>query len=151
MGKLDALFPYAAKSALHKREEQLIEVTNEYKNYRRRTQSEMEDISTKTKSDTINAFLTVYDNLQRALNYGCSDEAFLKGVQMTMNELESVLKSLGVKEIEALGQPFDPNFHHAAERSENSNGEVNMVTEVIQKGFMLENQVIRFAIVKVAN
>jgi len=151
MRKLDALFPYAARSALSKREEQLIEVTNEYKNYRRRTQSEMEVISIKTKSDTIEAFLSVYDNLQRALNYGCSDETFIKGVQMTMNEFESVLKSLGVKEIEALGQPFDPNFHHAAEREENSNGEGNMVTEVIQKGFMLENQVIRFAIVKVSN
>ena len=87
MRKLDALFPYAARSALSKREEQLIEVTNEYKNYRRRTQSEMEVISIKTKSDTIEAFLSVYDNLQRALNYGCSDETFIKGVQMTMERL----------------------------------------------------------------
>lgn len=149
---LDVLWPYVAKSALVEKEEQLIQVSNEYKNYRRRTQSEIKDISIKVKSDTVNAFLTVYDNLQRALIQGCTDEAFFKGVQMTMNELESVLKSLGVIEIEALGQPFDPIFHHAVEHVEKkSDSKENIVIEVLQKGFILENQVIRFAKVKVTN
>ena len=148
---LDVLLPYVAKSALREREAQLIQVTKEYENYRRRTQSEMRDISIKAKSDTVKAFLIVYDNLQRALTHGCTDESFLQGVQMTMNELEYILKTLGVKEIEALEQPFDPILHHAVERVEKSDAEGDIVIEVIQKGFMLENQVIRFALVKVAN
>ena len=69
---------------------------------------------------------------------------------MTMNQLESVLKTLGVKEIDALGKSFDPIFHHAIQRIEKSDVEENIIIEVFQKGFMLKNQVIRFAKVKVA-
>jgi len=150
MKNLNELCPFVTKSALLEKEEQLIEVTNEYKNYRRRTQSEMQDISIKAKVDTVKTFLTVYDNFQRALIHGCIDESFFKGVQMTMNQLESVLKNLGVTEIEALGKPFDPIFHHAIQRVENPDVEENIIIEVLQKGFMLGNQVIRFAKVKVA-
>jgi len=150
MKNLNELCPFVAKSALVEKEEQLIEVRNEYKNYRRRMQSEIKSIPIKTKSETVEAFLTVYDNFQRALSYGCSDENFLKGIQMTMNELESVLDALGVKEIEALGKTFDPLFHDAILIVERSDTEENIIVEVLQKGFMLENQVIRFAKVKVA-
>lgn len=150
MKNLNKLYPFVSKSALLEKEGQLIEVTNEYKNYRRRMQLEMQNITIKTKAETVKAFLTVYDNFQRALLYGCRDEAFLKGVQMTMNELESVLESLGVKEIEALGKTFDPIFHDAVQRVEESGAEENIIIEVLQKGFILENQVIRFVKVKVA-
>lgn len=150
MKNLTELCPFVAKSALHEREQQLIEISNEYKNYRRRMQSEIQSISIKTKSETVKAFLTVYDNFQRALSYGCTDEAFLKGVQMTMNQLESVLKTLGVKEIQALGKTFDPVFHDALQHIEKSDTEENIIVEVLEKGFMLENEIIRFAKVKVA-
>ena len=76
MKNLNELFPFVAKSTLLEKEEQLNEVTNEYKNYRRRTQSEMQDISIKAKVETVKAFLTVYDNFQLALIHGCTDEAF---------------------------------------------------------------------------
>ena len=103
------------------------------------------------KADTAAAFLPVYDNLERALKQGCSDEAFRKGVEMTMNQLKEVLSKLGLTEIPALGQPFDPKLHNAVMHVEDENLGENVVAEVFQAGFMLGEKVIRFAMVKVAN
>ena len=68
-----------------------------------------------------------------------------------MNQLKSVLDKLGVEEIPALGQPFDPNLHNAVMHVEDETLGENIVAEVFQAGFMLGEKVIRFAMVKVAN
>ena len=65
------------------------------------------------KADTIKELLPVYDNLERALKQETADEAYAKGVQMTMQQLKTVLEKLGVEEIPAQGEPFDPNVHNA--------------------------------------
>ena len=96
-------------------------------------------------------FLPVYDNLERALKTGCSDEAFLKGVQMTMTQLEKVLEGLGVRKIEAVGQKFDAKLHNAVMHVDDENYGENEVVEEFQKGFTLGEKVIRFSMVKVAN
>ena len=110
-----------------------------------------EDIWNDAKADAALAFLPVYDNLERALKQETADEAYKKGVEMTMNQLKTVLEKLGITEIEALGQPFDPTLHNAVMHIEDENFGENTVAEVFQAGFRLGDKVVRFAMVKVAN
>ena len=89
-------------------EDKYLRLAAEYDNYRKRTAKEKESLWTDVKADTAGAFLPVYDNLERALKQDTADEAFKKGVEMTMNQLKEVLTKLGITEIPAQGQPFDP-------------------------------------------
>ena len=88
-------------AALKEKEDQFLRLAAEYDNYRRRSQKEKESVWNDAKSETVLAFLPVYDNLERALKQETADEAFKKGVEMTMNQLREVLKKLGVEEIPA--------------------------------------------------
>ena len=131
--------------------EQFLRLAAEYDNYRKRTAKEKENLWTEAKADTIQAFLPVYDNLERALKQETADEAFKKGVEMTMNQLKEVFVKLGVTEIDAQGKPFDPNLHNAVMHIEDDNLGENTVAQVFQAGFTLGEKVIRFAMVQVAN
>jgi len=131
--------------------DQFLRLAAEYDNYRKRTAKEKEGLWTDAKADTVQAFLPVYDNLERAMKQETSDEAYKKGVEMTMNQLKEVFAKLGVTEIEAEGKPFDPNLHNAVMHIEDENLGENMVAQVFQAGFMLGEKVIRFAMVQVAN
>ena len=131
--------------------EQFLRLAAEYDNYRKRTAKEKENLWTDAKADTVQAFLPVYDNLERALKQETADEAYKKGVEMTMNQLKEVFAKLGITEIEAEGKPFDPNLHNAVMHIEDENLGENTVAQVFQAGFMLGEKVIRFAMVQVAN
>lgn len=131
--------------------EQFLRLAAEYDNYRKRTAKEKENLWTDAKADTVQAFLPVYDNLERAMKQETSDEAYKKGVEMTMNQLKEVFAKLGVTEIEAQGKPFDPNLHNAVMHIEDENLGENTVAQVFQAGFMLGEKIIRFAMVQVAN
>ena len=97
------------------------------------------------------SFLPVYDNLVRALAATTQDEAYRKGVEMIMNQFNTTMEKLGVSEIPALGEKFDPALHNAVMHVEDAEKGENEVVEVFQKGFRLGDKVIRFAMVKVAN
>ena len=97
------------------------------------------------------AFLPVYDNLERALKQETADEAFKKGVEMTMTQLKEILAKLGIEEIPALGETFDPNLHNAVMHVEDESAGENTIVDVFQAGFKSGDKVIRFAMVKVAN
>ena len=131
--------------------EQFLRLAAEYDNYRKRTAKEKESLWAGAKADTVQAFLPVYDNLERALKQETADEAYKKGVEMTMNQLREVFAKLGITEIEAQGKPFDPNLHNAVMHIEDENLGENIVAQVFQAGFMLGEKVIRFAMVQVAN
>lgn len=139
------------KDQVAQQEDKYLRLAAEYDNYRRRTAKEKESIWTDAKADAAVAFLPVYDNLERALKQETADEAYKKGVEMTMTQLKTVLEQLGIKEIPALGQPFDPNLHNAVMHVEDENFGENTVCDVFQAGFQLGDKVIRFAMVKVAN
>lgn len=139
------------KKALAAKEDQFLRLAAEYDNFRRRSAKEKTEAYSKAKADAAQAFLPVYDNLERALKQGSEDEAFLKGVEMTMTQLVNVLESLGIKAIEAQGKPFDPNFHNAVMHIEDENLGENVVAQVFQTGFTMGDKVIRFAMVQVAN
>ena len=131
--------------------EQFLRLAAEYDNYRKRTAKEKEGLWADAKADTVQAFLPVYDNLERALKQETADEAYKKGVEMTMNQLKEVFARLGITEIEAQGKPFDPNLHNAVMHVDDENLGENVVAQVFQAGFMLGEKVIRFAMVQVAN
>ena len=145
-GELDAL-----RKALADKEDQYLRLAAEYDNFRKRSQKEKEGLYQGAKSDAVAAFLPVYDNLDRALKQETADEAYKKGVEMTMTGLKEILTKLGIEEIPALGQPFDPALHNAVMHVEDESAGENTVVEVFQTGFKLGEKVIRFAMVKVAN
>ena len=132
-------------------EDKYLRLAAEYDNYRKRTAKEKESLWTDVKADTAGAFLPVYDNLERALKQDTADEAFKKGVEMTMNQLKEVLTKLGITEIPAQGQHFAPKYHNAVMHVEDESLGQNVVAEVFQTGFQCGEKVIRFAMVKVAN
>lgn len=132
-------------------EDKYLRLAAEYDNFRKRSAKEKESAWTDAKASTAAAFLPVYDNLERALNAPCADEAYQKGVEMTMNQLKEVLGKLGIEEIPALGESFDPNLHNAVMHVDDENAGENTIVEVFQAGFKTGEKVIRFAMVKVAN
>jgi len=123
----------------------------EYDNYRKRSQKEREALYGLIKAETITDFLPVYDNLERALAMHCDDEAFYKGIEMTMVQLQAIFEKLGVKPIEAVGKKFDANFHNAVMHVDDESRGEGEIVEEFQKGFTLGDRVIRFSMVKVAN
>ena len=141
----------AAEKLISAEKEKYLRLCAEYDNYRKRSQKEREGLYADIKADTLLKFLPVYDNLERALATPTADEAYRKGVEMTMVQFNQTLEKLGITEIEALGKPFDPNVHNAVMHVEDESFGENEVVEVFQKGFKLNDKVIRFAMVKVAN
>ena len=128
-----------------------LRICAEYDNFRRRSQREKDALYGDIKADTIQKFLPVYDNLERALKQGTEDEAYRKGVEMIMTQFDSTLEKLGVTVIESLGQTFDPALHNAVMHVDDEEKGENEIVEVFQQGFRLGDKVIRFAMVKVAN
>ena len=138
-------------AALAAEKDKYLRLAAEYDNYRRRSQKEKETIYADGKADTVLQLLPVYDNLERALKAECADPAFYKGVEMTMTQLTDIFQKLGVTPIEAAGKPFDPAEHNAVIHVDDEACGENVVVEEFQKGFKLNDKVIRFAMVKVAN
>lgn len=123
----------------------------EYDNFRKRTQKERESLYQDAKADTVGKFLPVYDNLQRAMAQETADEAYKKGVEMTMQGFESILEALNVKAFGAAGELFNPAFHNAVMHVDDEALGENVIAEVFQTGFQMGEKVIRHAMVKVAN
>ena len=132
-------------------DDRFLRLAAEYDNFRKRTAKEKESIWTEAKAQTVAAFLPVYDNLERALKQATSDEAYKKGVELTMKGLQDAMTKLGVERINAEGETFDPNLHNAVMHVQDATVGENTVVEVFQQGFTCGEKVIRFAMVKVAN
>ena len=128
-----------------------LRVCAEYDNFRKRSLKEKEGIYGDVRSNVVTSFLPVYDNLVRALETKTEDEAYRKGVEMIMNQFNQTLEKLGVSEIPALGEKFNPELHNAVMHVDDESKGENEIVEVFQKGFKLGDKIIRFAMVKVAN
>ena len=128
-----------------------LRVAAEFDNFRKRTLKEKEQSYGNGKADAVEKLLPVYDNLERALNQPTEDEAFKKGVEMTMTQLVGIFSGLGVEIFGNVGEEFDPNFHNAVMHMEDENFGENVICQVFQKGFKLGEKIIRFAMVQVAN
>ena len=141
-----------AAKQLESVKDQFTRLTAEYDNYRKRTTKEKDNIFQDAKADTIKAFLAVYDNLERAAaTEGDEESPHKKGLLMIFQQYKDILAKLGVTEIEAKGQPFDPERMEAVMHIDDESFGENEVAQVFQAGFMLGDKVIRHAIVQVAN
>ena len=123
----------------------------EYDNFRKRSAREREGLYQDAAANTVAAMLPVLDNLERALQTETADEAYKKGVEITVRQFYECLDKLKVKEIPAQGEQFDPAFHIAVMHVEQEGVDDNTVVEFFQKGFEMNGRVIRHAMVKVAN
>ena len=140
-----------AAKQLESVKDQFVRLTAEYDNYRKRTAKEKDSLYQDAKADTIKEFLAVYDNLERAVaTEGDEDSPHKKGLEMIFHQYQEILKKLGVTEIEAQGQPFDPEKHNAVMHVDSEDFGENVVAQVFQAGFMLGDKVIRHATVIVA-
>ena len=139
------------KEQLAKEHDGYLRLAAEYDNFRKRSRKEKDDLYTVIKAETVGKFLPVYDNLERALAQETADEAYKKGVEMTMNQLVKVMEGLGVTSFGEIGEAFDPARHNAVMHVEEEGLGENVIAEVFQKGFLVGEKVIRFAMVKVAN
>lgn len=140
----------AEGSAVEAEREKYLRLYAEYENFRRRSRAERETLRDETRAEVIARLLPVYDNLARALETPCSDEAFLKGVELTAAQLDEILKSLGVEPIPAAGEKFDPERHNAVSSIAAEDVPENTVISEFQRGFMLSGRVIRHAVVQVS-
>nr|WP_326171618.1 nucleotide exchange factor GrpE [uncultured Oscillibacter sp.] len=141
-----------AAKQLESVKDQFVRLTAEYENYRKRTAKEKDSLYQDARADTIREFLAVYDNLERACAAeGDDDSPHKKGLIMIFHQYQEILKKLGVEEIQAQGQPFDPEAMNAVMHVDDENLGENVVAQVFQAGFRLGEKVVRHAIVQVAN
>ena len=131
--------------------DKLLRTMAEFDNYRKRTAKERMELSPEITARNLTEFLPVMDNLDRALAAECKDPDYKKGVEMTMNQLVKVMEGLGVTSFGEIGEVFDPARHNAVMHVEQEGLGENVIAEVFQKGFLVGEKVIRFAMVKVAN
>lgn len=126
----------------------------EFDNFRKRTVKEKEQERVNGVLEVISTVLPLLDNFERALASVPEEEkqnATAKGVEMIYQQFVGALKSIGVEEIPAEGEPFDPNKHNAVTHVEDETMDENIVCEVFQKGYSYKGQVVRYSMVKVAN
>ncbi len=119
----------------------------EYDNFRKRSAKEKADAYSDARIDVVKAFLPLLDNLERALEYEGDNEGF----RIIVKQMNEIFEKLAVKPIESDGVGFDPNFHNAIMHEENPDMGENIVAQTFQKGYTMNEKVIRHAMVKVVN
>lgn len=132
-------------------DDRLETLQDEYRNYRRRTAMELEQAGSLSARKTAAAFLPIYDDLLRALDTPCSDDAYQKGIALIQRELLDIFARLGVKPMDSKGRIFNPTYHEAVEQISDPRYRREEIVEVLQVGFTMDDEVIRHARVIVAN
>ena len=126
----------------------------EFDNYRKRTDKEKSVMYEIGAKDVIEKILPIVDNFERGLNTIPEDAkgtAFAEGMEKIYKQFVKTLDDLGVKPIEAVGKPFDPNFHNAVMHVEDENLGENVVAAELQKGYTYKESIVRHSMVQVAN
>lgn len=123
----------------------------EYDNFRKRSAREKDSIYPEAIAKAVAAFLPAIDAFERGMDCKCSDEKFYQGMTMVLAQMNGALEKLGCVPFGEEGEPFDPERHNAVMHVEDEEYAENVVCEVYQKGYLLGDRVIRFAMVKVAN
>ncbi len=124
----------------------------DFQNFRRRVEKEKSDIYAYANEKIALDIIDVMDNFERALQHSeeCADKQFVEGIGKIYKQLKSVLDKNNIVEIKAEGEDFDPNFHNAVTSEENSDFESGKVIQALQKGYTLNDKVIRPSMVRVA-
>lgn len=141
----------ALEAELKEKSDRILRLQADFENFRRRTAKEKEELAAVITQNILGDLLPLLDNFERAMAVEQTDgEAFQKGVEMIFTQLREVLDKHGLQSIEAEGQTFDPNFHQAVMRVEDSDAPDGTITQVLQKGYQAKGRVIRPAMVQVA-
>jgi len=134
-------------------QDRLVRLQAEFENYKKRMAREKAEYLKFATEGLLLEFLPVLDNLERAIASAraeaTSHEAVVAGIDMIVRLFRATLEKAGVKPLDAVGKPFDPNLHQAVAQVESPGGPDNVVVEEIQKGYLLEGRVLRAAMVKV--
>ena len=140
------------KKELNDTKDQLLRVTAEYANFRKRSEKEKSDSYQFAMANAVKELLGVVDNLERALANEKEDyEGLKKGVELTYNGLIASFEKLGVTAFGEVGEQFDPNYHNAVMHIDDDSLDTNVITDVFQKGYKINEKVVRPAMVKTAN
>ena len=126
----------------------------EFYNFRERTTKEKASMYNDGVRDTVEKILPIVDNIERAVSAQkekLEDDSFIKGVDMILKQFKEILNSMGVEEIPAVGEKFNPNIHSAVSHIEDSNFEENTICVEMLKGYIHKGKVIRHSMVQVAN
>nr|WP_246565408.1 nucleotide exchange factor GrpE [Paenibacillus faecis] len=140
-----------AEAEEHK--QRLLRTQADFDNFRRRTLKEKEELGKYASAKLITELLPVIDNFERALSTTADNadlSSYAKGVEMIFRQLEGILKTEGLTAMEPVGTPFNPEFHQAIMQVESDEYEEGTVVEVVQKGYLLKDKVLRPAMVKVS-
>jgi molecular chaperone GrpE len=133
--------------------ERLLRVAADFENYKKRAGKEKEEWVKFANEDLLKAILPFIDNLERAVNHAEKVKdtgVMIEGVRLTLQQLLQILTKFGVSPIESIGKPFDPMFHEAMLMVETDQREPNQVVEEFQKGYLLNDRLLRPATVSVA-
>ena len=132
-------------------DEKYMRLMAEFQNYKKRVAKEKQDIQSFANEKIITELLEVLDNFERSLEHSSdADENYVKGMEMIFQQLKTAMEKAGLKEIQALGEDFDPAVHNAVMQEESDELESGKVSKVLQKGYKLNDKVIRAAMVAVA-
>ena len=123
----------------------------EFDNYKKRVNKEKETMFSTITSDIVADLLPILDNFEKAINTDTQDESFKNGMEMIKNQIQDVLKKLGVEEIVCINKTFDPNYHEAVMHVEDDKYGEKEIVEVFRKGYKIGEKVVRHSMVKVAN
>lgn len=139
-----------AKAAADEANDKYLRVCAEYDNFRKRSRAERDSIYADAAADSLKELLPLIDNLERATQYTAPDKV-AEGVAMILSTLPSVFEKLKVTAFGEVGETFDPNIHNAVMHVEDEEHGEGEITDVFQKGYMIGDKVVRYAMVKVAN
>ncbi|MDR0978988.1 MAG: nucleotide exchange factor GrpE [Lachnospiraceae bacterium] len=123
----------------------------EFENFKKRSSKERESLYNSLISDIVASMLPVLDNLEKAVEVKTEDEGYKQGLELVLKQFKDVLSNYGVKEIEAVGIKFNPEYHEAVSTAQDSELGEKIVKEVLRKGYKIGEKVIRYAMVVVAN
>lgn len=134
-------------------QEQYLRTLADMENLRKRTQRDKEELAKFANENILREILPVIDNLERAVDHAEqaeTNDGLFEGVQMTLTQFSQLLTKFGVESVDAIGQPFDPAYHQAMGQLESDEHPVNTVVQQMQKGYQLNNRLLRPAFVMLA-
>ena len=144
----------AAEQQAAENYDRLLRVSAEFDNYKKRTAREMQDVVRYANERMAKEMLVVVDNLERAIEAAgagrTEDDPLVKGIHLTLGEVLKILERHKVKEVKALGEPFDPTYHQAMMQEEVDDQPPNTVVREMQKGYLMHDRLLRPAMVVVS-
>ena len=139
------------KQELEEKDDRIKRLIAEFENFKKRSSKERENLHNSIIGDITTSFLPIIDNLEKAVQTKTEDQEFKQGIELVLKQFKDVLESNGVKEIESVGQTFNPELHEAITSVQDDNLGVQEIKEEYRKGYMIGDKVIRHSLVVVAN